>query len=139
MNVEQLIAELARETGVKLSTADPVLSVVAINEVLLDRALVKLDHQVKAQADRVTAASTQAVVDAKMEAEALLTDAGNWSEARFKAAAETAAEMMLAQMRLEMQKMVAAKRVTVGAVWIVAILGLVLLSGVTGMVLAGIR
>jgi hypothetical protein len=139
MNVEQLIAELARETGVRLSTADPILSGVAINEILLDRALVKLDQQVKVQADRVTAASTQAVVDAKREAEALLTDAGEWSEARLKAAAETAAGMMVAHLRLEMQKMAAAKRIVAGAVWVMAILGLVILSGLTGMVLAGIR
>ena len=136
MNVEQLVAEIARETGVKLSTADPIFAAVAINEVLLDRALVKLDRQVKVQADRVTAASTQAVVDAKKEAEALLTDAGAWIEARIKAAAEAAARMVSAELRQETQKLEAAKRIMVRVTWAMAITGLVILSGVGGMALA---
>jgi hypothetical protein len=48
MNAEQLAAEIARETGVKLSTADPVLATATINEILLDKALAKFDRLVKA-------------------------------------------------------------------------------------------
>ena len=82
MEADQLIAEIARTTGLRLDKADPILAAAAINEILLDRALVKLDRQVKVQADRVTAASTQAVLDAKREAEALLTEAGEWIEGK---------------------------------------------------------
>jgi hypothetical protein len=74
MDAEQLVAEIARKTGIRLSTADPILAAAVINELLLDKALAKLDRQVQVQADRVTAASTQAVADAKKEAEALLTE-----------------------------------------------------------------
>ena len=73
MEADQLITEIARTTGLRLDKADPILAAAVINEALLDRALVKLDRQVKIQADRVTAASTQAVLDAKKEAELLLT------------------------------------------------------------------
>src|SRR4029077_308498 len=99
MDADQLVAEIARQTGVRLSTADPILAAAVINELLLDKALAKLDRQVQVQADRVTAASTQAVADAKEEAEALLTEAGAWLEARIKTAGEAAAGMALAELR----------------------------------------
>lgn len=139
MEADQLIADIARTTGLRLDKADPILAAAVINEVLLDRALVKLDRQVKVQADRVTAASTQAVVDAKKEAEALLTEAGEWIEARIKAAGETAAGMVLAELRQETQKAETARRTIVRAGWAMAIVGLVLLSGLTGVVFAGLR
>jgi hypothetical protein len=139
MEADQLIADIARETGLRLDKTDPILAAAVINQVLLDRALVKLDRQVTVQADRVTAASTQALVDGKKEAEALLTDAGAWVEARIKAAGETAAGMVLAELRQETQKVEVARRAIVRAVWAMAIMGLAALSGVGGMVLAGLR
>ena len=86
MEVDQLIAAISRTTGLRLDKSDPILAAAAINDALLDQALVKLDRQVKVQADRVTAASTQAVLDAKKEAEALFTEGGEWFVARIKAA-----------------------------------------------------
>lgn len=139
MEADQLIADIARTTGLRLDKADPILAAAVINEVLLDRALVKLDRQVKVQADRVTAASTQAVVDAKKEAEALLTEAGEWIEARIKAASETAAGMVLTELRQETQAAERVRRTVVRAAWGMAIIGLVLLSGLAGAVLAGLR
>ena len=46
MDAKDLIAAIARETGVRLSAADPILAVAVINELMLDQALVKLDRQV---------------------------------------------------------------------------------------------
>jgi hypothetical protein len=137
MDRDQLIAEIARETGVRLGPTDPLLAAVVLNEILLDQALTKLDRQVKAQADRVTAASTQAVVDAKKAAEALLTEAGEWAEARIKAAGEAAAAMVLADLRQATAKAERARQVAVRAAWATAIFGLVILSGLGGMALAG--
>jgi hypothetical protein len=136
MDAEQLVAEVARATGIRLSTADPVLATAAINEILLDQALAKFDRLVKAQADRVTAASTQVVVDAKREAEALLTEGGEWAEARIKAAGEAAAAMVRADLRQETTKAERARDVAVRAAWATAIAGLVILSGLGGIVLA---
>jgi hypothetical protein len=138
MDREQLIAEIARETGVRLGPTDPLLAAAVLNEILLDKALTKLDRQVKAQADRVTAASTQAVVDAKKEAEALLTEAGEWVETRIKAAGEAAAAMVLSDLRKETAKAERAQRHVVRAAWATAMIGLVILSGVGGMALATI-
>jgi hypothetical protein len=138
MNAEQLVAEIARETGIKLSTADPVLASAAINEILLNQALAKLDRLVKAQADRVTAASAQVVVDAKKEAEALLSEGGEWAQARIKAAVEAAGAVVLTDLRQETVKAERARRVAVRAAWATAIVGLVILSGLGGMALAAI-
>jgi len=139
MDAKDLITAIARETGVRLSAADPILAVAVINELMLDQALVKLDRQVKVQADRVTAASTQAVVDAKKEAEALLTEAGEWIEARITVAGETAAKMVLAELRRETESARKASRSAILAAWVTAIAGLIVLCGLGGMALAGLR
>jgi hypothetical protein len=103
MEANQLIAEVARTTGVRLDKSDPILAAAVVHEALLNEVLAKLDRQVTIQADRVTAASTQAVVDAKREAELLLTDAGTWIDGRMKAAGEAAAALVLAELHLETQ------------------------------------
>jgi hypothetical protein len=139
MDAKDLITAIARETGVRLSAADPILAVAVINELMLDQALVKLDRQVKVQADRVTAASTQAVVDAKKEAEALLTEAGEWIEARITVAGETAAKMVLAELRRETESARKASRAAILAAWVTAMAGLIVLCGLGGMALAGLR
>ena len=139
MDADQLVAEIARQTGIRLSTADPILAAAVINELLLDKALAKLDRQVQVQADRVTAASTQAVADAKKEAEALLTEAGAWIEARIKTAGEAAAGMVLAELRRETEKVETSKRAIVRAAWAMAVVGLMALCGMGGMALAALR
>jgi hypothetical protein len=139
MDAKDLITAIARETGVRLNAADPILAVAVINELMLDQALVKLDRQVKVQADRVTAASTQAVVDAKKEAEALLTEAGEWIEARITVAGETAAKMVLAELRRETESARKASRAAILAAWVTAMAGLIVLCGLGGMALAGLR
>jgi hypothetical protein len=138
MDKEQLIAEIARETGIRLGATDPLLAVAAINEIMLDQALVKFDRQMKAQADRITAASAQAVVDAKKEAEALLSEGGEWAQARITAACETAGAAVLANLREETAKAEHASRVAVRAMWMTAIVGLVILSGLGGMAFGGL-
>jgi hypothetical protein len=139
MEADQLIAEIARTTGLRLDKADPILAAAVINEVLLDRALVKLDRQTKIQADRMTAASTQAVIDAKKEAELLLTDAGEWIDGRMKAAGEATAALLLAELRHETRAVKEAQRTMVRAVWSIMILCLFAISGLCGVILAGLR
>ena len=139
MEADQLIAEIARTTGLRLDKADPILAAAVINEVLLDRALVKLDRQVKIQADRVTAASTQAVLDAKKEAEALLTEAGGWIETRMTSAGEAASKLMLSDLQHELHALRRARRSMVLAAWIITTLCLIALSAAGGVVLASFR
>jgi hypothetical protein len=138
MEPDQLIADIARTTGLQLDKADPILAAAVINEVLLDRALVKLDRQVKVQADRVTAASTQAVLDAKKEAELLLTDAGEWIEGRIKAAGESVAASLLGQVSHELQKTRRLQRSCLHAAWFATVVCLIGLSCLAGAFLATI-
>jgi len=70
-----------------------------MNAVLLEQALAKFDRQTKVHTDRMIANSTQMLVDAKKEAEALLTEGGVWAEGRIKAAGESAASIVLADLR----------------------------------------
>ena len=139
MEADQLITEIARTTGLRLDKADPILAAAVINEALLDRALVKLDRQVKIQADRVTAASTQAVLDAKKEAELLLTDAGEWIDSRIRAAAEAAAEILLQRLHEETQVTQQANRRLVRVAYSIAVICLIVLSGAGGILMATLR
>jgi hypothetical protein len=139
MEANQIIAEVARTTGVRLEKSDPILAAAIVHEALLNEALVKLDRQVAIQADRVTAASTQAVVDAKKVAELLLTDAGVWIEERMKAAGEAAATLVLAELRHETQAAQTASRTMVRAAWMMVVLCLTAVSAAFGIALASLR
>jgi hypothetical protein len=139
MDKDQLRAAVSRATGVMIDPADPVLVTAAITQLSFDEALAKLDRQVKAQADRMIAASAQTLGDAKKEAELLLTEGGEWAEGRIKAAGESAAAMVLADLQQETAKAERASRVAVRAAWGTAIFGLVTLSWWVGMTLASFR
>ena len=139
MERDQLIAEIARTTGVRLDRSDPLLAAAVVHEALLNEALVKLDRQVTIQADRVTAASTQAVVDAKKEAEVLLTDAGEWLDIRMKAAAEAAAALVLVELRQEVQAARMANRAALRAAFVMTSIVLISACGLCGLILAGLK
>lgn len=139
MERDQLIAEVARTTGVRLDRSDPILAAAVVHEALLNEVLAKLDRQVTIQADRVTAASTQAVVDAKKEAEVLLTDAGEWLDVRMKAAGESAAALVLVESRKEVEAACEARRAMLRAAWFLVTVCLAALSGAGGILLANFR
>ena len=90
------------------------------------------------KADRMVATSTQMLVDAKKEAEALLTEGSVWAEGRIKAAGESAAAVVLADLRQETAKAERAHRAAVRVAWVTALVGLVILSGLGGIALATI-
>ena len=136
MEASQLIAVVARTTGVRLDKSDPILAAAVVHEELLNEALVKLDRQVTIQADRVTAASTQAVMDAKREAELLLTDAGTWIDGRMKAAGDAAAAILLAELRQETKAAQKASQTMIRAAWLMTVICLAALCGVGGMTVA---
>lgn len=138
-DVDQLIAEVARRTGLLLDKADPVLAAAVLNEVLLEQALVKLDRQVKVEADRMAAASAQAVLDAQKAAEALLTQAGEWIEARIRTAGDAAASRVLEELGGETLKVERARHITVCIAWGAALASFVALSAVAGVILGSLR
>ncbi len=138
MDAEQLVAEIARTTGLRITTSDPILAAAVINEILLDKALAKLDRQVKTQADRVTLASTAAVDAAKNQAELIVTKAGEWAATQIKTAAIEAAALVIADIRAEAAGARVASRVAVRAAWATAFCALVVVAGLAGIVLSRI-
>lgn len=136
MDAEQLVAEIARTTGLRITTSDPILAAAVINEILLDKALAKLDRQVKAQADRVTLASTASVEAAKKQADLTVTKAGEWAVAQIKAGAVEAATLVIADIRAETSKVQTASRIAVRAAWATAFCALVVVAGLAGIVLS---
>ncbi len=136
MDLEQLVAEVARTIGFRITTSDPILAAAVINEILLDKALVKLDRQVKAQTDRVTLASTASVEAAKKQAELIITKSGEWAVTQIKAGAAEAAALVVADIRAETAKVQVASRVAVRAAWATAFCAMVVVAGLAGIVLS---
>ena len=99
----------------------------------------KLDRQVTVQAGRITAASTQAVADAKKEAEALITDTGVWLEERIKAAGAAAVKNVIEELRVETKKIERARRIVERIASVGLLCGLAATSALTGFAVAALR
>lgn len=138
MDQKQIIAQVQRETGMKISTADPVLAVAAMNEVIFDQALEKLDRNMKGQADRIVINSAETLKSAEKVAEKLINDAGDWFETRLKAAAETAAERVIGDIRVERERAERASHIAVRAAWASAAVSGVLVLLVAGYLVAAV-
>ena len=76
MERDRLIAEIAKETGIRLDRADPLLAAATTNRILLDEALAELQRAVRISGDQVSAACLQQIEAAKTAAAALITEAG---------------------------------------------------------------
>jgi len=138
MDQKQIIAQVQRETGMKISTADPVLAVAAMNEVIFDQALEKLDRNMKGQADRIVINSAETLKSAEKIAEKLINDAGDWFETRLKAAAEAAAERVIGDIRAERERAERASHIAVRAAWASAAVSGVLVLLVAGYLVAAV-
>jgi hypothetical protein len=109
---------------------------VAICEVALADTVKTIERVTKQQADRVTAASTQIVADARAAAEVIVNEAGVWAETGIKTAGEEAAAAVLFALQQETAKATRASRVAVRIAWGVGIVALFALCGMAGMALA---
>jgi hypothetical protein len=54
MERDRLIAKIAKETGIRLDRADPLLAAATINRILLDEALGELQRAVRISGDQVS-------------------------------------------------------------------------------------
>jgi hypothetical protein len=138
MELERLIGEVNRVMGVRLERTDPILAAGIINEMLLDKALAKLDQHIKVQMDRVTAAATQSVLESRREGEAIVTQGGAWIEKRINEAAQKATAILLADLREEAAKSHRAIRFATRAAWVAGVGCMMILSGLGGIALATI-
>lgn len=145
MQRDQLIALVRKETGIKLSAADPVLAAAVINEVLLESTLAKLDASLKAAADRQEAgavkqaeASKQHVEDAKRAAAALVNGSTEWVTERLREAGAAVTASMLAELREETAKAQAASRTAMRAAWVAGGITVAAACGLAGFALAAL-
>ena len=104
----------------------------AINKILLEEAMVRLEQVVKGAADQVTAASAQHLAAAKREAELLIVDGGEAVAERLKAAGEAVAAAVMAQVQQETTRAQQASRIAVRAAWTTAALAAIAVSGLLG-------
>jgi hypothetical protein len=68
MERDRLIAEIAKETGIRIDPADPLLAAATINRILLDEALAELQRAVRTSGNEVSAACLQQIEAAKAAA-----------------------------------------------------------------------
>ena len=130
------LREGLRKEGLHVAEGDPVLELVAICEVALADTVKTIERVTKQQADRVTATSAQLVTDAKVAAELIVNEAGEWAEARIKSAGEAAAASVLSTLRQEASRVEQSSRMAVRAAWIAAVICLFMICGLCGIALA---
>jgi hypothetical protein len=135
---EQLAAELSRAHGIRVDPDDPVLVAALLNRRLLDEAIGVLETVVRASADRLSVASVQHIAAANQAASSLITEAGEWSAARLKAAGEEAGSALLLQLQRETTKAERASRLAISAAWAITGISAIALAGVAGFILAGL-
>ena len=138
MDRARLIADIARETGVRLEDADPILVAAVINERLLDAALDDLRKLVRGAADQLSAAGVQNEASAKQVASGIINNAADWLEVRFRTVAQEATAMMLAELREETARAEAASRTAVRAAWTAGAIGAAAGSLMIGYGIAGL-
>jgi hypothetical protein len=138
MERDRLIAEIARETGISLDRADPLLAAATINRILLDEARTELQRAVRTSGDQVSAACLQQIEAAKAAAAALITDAGVWSAERLREAAAEASNAVIERLREETAKARRAGQIALRAAWATAIIGGLVVAAAAGFWLASI-
>lgn len=132
MDTARLIADIARETGIRLEQSDPILAAAVINERLLDASLDDLRKLVTRAADQLSAAGVQNEASARKVASDIINDAATWLEGRFKATGQEVTASMLAELRQETAKAEVASRIAVRAAWVVGLVGAGFLSLAAG-------
>jgi Transcriptional activator TraM len=138
MERDRLIAEIARQTGISLDRADPVLAAATINQILLDEARAELQRLLRTSADQLSAASLQQIEAAKTAAAALITDAGTWSAERLREAASEASTTVVERLQQEAVKAEHAGHIALRAAWAAAGISALALAAIAGFVLATI-
>jgi hypothetical protein len=138
MERDRLIAEIAKETGIRLDRADPLLAAATINRILLDEALAELHRAVRTSGDQASVVCLQQLEAAKAAAAALITDAGVWSAERLREAAAEASNTVIERLREETANAQRAGRMALRAAWAAAGIGGLAVAATAGFWLATI-
>lgn len=133
------LREALRKQGIYVHESDPVLETAAICEVVLAEALRTVEGVTKAATDRMSAAATQNVEEAKKAAAALVNKSTEWVTERFKETANTVTASMLAELRQETARAEAASRLAIKMAWVAGFAALLTAAGLGGFLLAAVK
>ncbi len=138
MDKARLIAEIQRETGIRVDEADPLMAAAVINERLLDASLDDLRKLIRGAAEQLAAVGVANEAAAKRLASDVVNSAAKYLGTQFKDAAREAAAEMLVEMRQETARAEQASRIAVRAAYASGIIGAGALSAILGFGLAGL-
>ncbi len=138
MDKARLIADIQRETGIRVDEADPLMAAAVINERLLDASLDDLRKLIRGAAEQLAAVGVANEAAAKRLASDVVNSAAEYLGTQFKDAAREAAAGMLVEMRQETARAEKASRIAVRAAYASGIIGAGALSAILGFGLAGL-
>lgn len=138
MDKARLIADIQRETGIRVDEADPLMAAAVINERLLDASLDDLRKLIRGAAEQLAAVGVANEAAAKRLASDVVNSAAEYLGTQFKDAAREAAAEMLVEMRQETARAEKASRIAVRAAYASGIIGAGALSTILGFGLAGL-
>jgi hypothetical protein len=138
MERDRLIAEIAKETGISLDRADPLLAAATVNRILLDESLAELQRSLRTSVDQLSAASLRQIEAAKDAAAALITDAGTRSAERLREAVAEASNAVIERLHAETPKAQCAGHIALRAAWAAVGIGALTIAAIAGFWLAAL-
>lgn len=132
------LREALRKQGIYVHESDPVLDMAAICDAAMADMLVAIEGVVKAAADRTSAAAAQTVEASKQTGETVISQGAIFLVEQFREVVREAGADLLAQVRQEIARAERASRTAVRIAWMIGGLGMLVLAGMGGFLLAGL-
>jgi hypothetical protein len=101
--IERLIGEVAKRHNALLGRDDPIFMVVTLNELIIARALERIEATVEASQDQIAAGTAQQIAASKTIAASLITSAADHVAGQIAAAAAEAAQQIQAAVAEELR------------------------------------
>ena len=124
-DIERLIGDVAKRHNLLLRPDDPLFITVTLNELLLGRALERIEAAIIASQDQIAAGTAQQIANAKALGERLVTAAAAHAAGQVREAAGEAADRIgtavAAELRAAREAAHAASAARAGAWWAVTI------------------
>lgn len=103
IDVERLIGEVARRHHALLGRDDPIFMTVTLNELIIARALERVQAMVEASQDQISAGTAQQILASKTIAASLITSAAEHVAGEIRAATTEAVEQIQAAVAEELR------------------------------------
>jgi hypothetical protein len=103
-DIERLIGEVAKRHNALLGRDDPIFMAVTLNELIIARALERIEATVEASQDQIAAGTAQQIAASKTIAASLITSAADHVAGQIAAAAADAAQQIQAAVAKELRE-----------------------------------